>query len=1439
MSMPAGWDVLGLPGDPAPGDPAQVRALAGRLLDEARLAVDSSRKLAGVASGSDAIKMRGDYATSYREALGELPGEVAKLGTAYGGAGEALMTYAGHLERARSQASAALRHGTAAAEQYQGALREIQASLPGATGGLPELESAVSAADPAVQASVRPAVQRARNADADRARARRLADEAARLRGDAENRAVEHIERALEGSGIKNRTWLQKALDTVSAPFRSWDAFVDFAGKVALVAGVIVLVIGTGGMAGVILAGVAVAASAVVLGNTLNKYRQGKATLGQVALDALGVIPGGRTAGLLAKGGAALRGAATAIRGGGGGRLAGPGARAGSLRAAAGSAKGRGSTAAGSAWTKNKQAFSDDPVHFPTGVVILPQRDVELPGVLPLVLERTHLSDYASGRWFGRSWSSTLDQRLEIDDAGVCLATASGALLVFPHPDDDRAVHPERGPLLELRRQAGSYTVTDHATGLTTHFSGFFGDLGTVPVTAVTDRNGNRIDFRYTPEGLPSEVVHSGGYHLDIETHDGLVASIRLRGAGQTLLTYGYESGDLVEVTDSSGVPLRLTYSAGRLTRWADRIGTWYAYDYDEQGRCVRGSGKAGVFDVELDYDDGVTRARDSLGHVTTYHYNELFQVVRETDPLGNETRYTWDRHDHLLARTDALGRTSGYDYSATGELTAITRPDGARRLIADDAVTDFDGVVWPRAHDERGNLTADAFTGRDHAYDEHGHLTAVTDALGHTHTIRTDPAGLPIAVTDPLGAITRYERDAFGRITAITDPLGATTRYTWSVEGRPTGRTLPSGASERWRYDAEGNLIEHVDALGQTTRVEIGPFDLPVARVTPDGARLEFGYDTELRLTTVTDPRGHAWHYAYDPAGNLTGETDFDGRTLSYTRDATGDLVERVNGAGESTRYTRDALGRVTEQRSGDRVTTFAHDPLGRLISARNPDADLRLTRDAHGRVLAETCNGRTVTSSYDAAGRRVLRRTPSGAESAWDYDARDRVLSLRTAGHALYFTYDEAGRETARHLGTAVALTHEWDPDSRLRAQTLLAGRGRPVQRRAYSYRPDGHLTRVDDLLAGSRRYDLDPLGRVTSVTGTGWTERYAYDEAGRVTHASWPSPADADGPRAYAGTRISRAGRVRYEHDAQGRTTLRQKKSLSGRPRTWHYTWDSDDRLTGVTTPDGTRWHYLYDPLGRRIAKQRADGTGRVDFVWDGTVLAEQLQAGNATSWDWEPGTFRPLTQTERHPLRDAPQEWVDERFYAIATDLVGTPSELVTPGGDLAWRARHTLWGSSFESVSGDADCPLRFPGQYADEESGLHYNHFRHYDPAAHSYRSPDPLGLLAGPDHHAYVSNPTTRLDPLGLMPYEGGKWMSPDSFAAAEAREARNMFRTRAGATETGQHDAGLLAGARELRRRVRENGYLPEINDQLLETAQRWEARGKGVRHGMQRGR
>ncbi|MFF5469255.1 putative T7SS-secreted protein [Streptomyces achromogenes] len=1083
---------------------------------------------------------------------------------------------------------------------------------------------------------------------------------------------------------------------------------------------------------------------------------------------------------------------------------------------------------------QNSTKGCGDPVNVATGKMYLSQTDIALPGTLPLLLTRRVESGYHLGRWFGPSWSSTLDERLEIDAEGVVYVTEDGLLLSYPHPAPGLPTLASHGPRLPLDRVDDGYTITDPHTGRVRHFAERGPDLAVLE--QIDDRNGNWITFEYDTEGTPLGVYTSTGQSVRVTTESGRVTAYHLAETGQELKRFGYTDGNLTEVVNSSGLPLRFGYDdRGRVTSWTDTNDRGYTYEYDDQDRCVAEAGEAGHMALRLSYGDPdpetglrTTTVTTAEGHTRRYLVNDVWQVVAETDPLGATTHYRRDRHHRLLSTTDPLGHTTAFEYDEAGDLTRVVRPDGRETRAEYNAlglpvkVVHPDGTATHQTYDPRGNRTSVADpAGRTtrFTHTEAGHLTSVTDPLGHTTTVVCDRTGLPVQVTDPLGATTRYERDALGRPTAITDPLGGVTRLEWSVEGRLTRRTAPDGTTECWTYDGEGNCTSHTDPLGGVTRFEYTHFDLLTARTGPDGVRYEFAHDTELRLTKVTNPQGLTWRYEYDPAGHLARETDFDNRTLTYEHDAAGRLVARRNALGEETTYDRNALGQVLRKTVAGRVTTYAYDLTDQLAHAVGPDGTtVTLLRDRHGHLRSETVDGRTVTYTYDALGRRTSRVTPTGAKTTWAYDEAGRRTGMTASGRPIDFTYDEAGHELRRLIGDTITLEHTFDGLGRLTTQSVTGAQGQRVQHRAYTYRADGNVTAIEDELSGPRRFDLDATGRVTAVHAAGWTERYAYDEAGNQTEASWPAThpgAESTGPRTYTGTRITRAGNVRYEHDALGRITLRQKTRLSRKPDTWHYEWDAEDRLTSVVTPDGTRWRYTYDPLGRRTAKLRLAEDGetvveRVDFTWDGTTLCEQTTSSDAfthpITLTWDHQGLRPVSQTERITAAEAPQQEIDSRFFAIITDLVGTPTELLDEQGDIAWRTRSTLWGTTAWSTNSTTYTPLRFPGQYYDPETGLHYNYFRHYDPETARYLTPDPLGLAPAPNPDTYVRNPHLWTDPLGLAPEckETGKGNSKEKTDYFDTyNDARNHARQRAGlggdavpfVQEIGPH-AGRITG-------------------------------------------
>ncbi|MEU1889722.1 DUF6531 domain-containing protein [Streptomyces pristinaespiralis] len=319
-----------------------------------------------------------------------------------------------------------------------------------------------------------------------------------------------------------------------------------------------------------------------------------------------------------------------------------------------------------------------DPVDVATGRMLLPQTDIVLPGSLPLVFQRTHDSSHRSGRWFGPTWSSTVDQRLEIDSEGVVFSCAEGSLLAYPHPAPGVPVLPTHGRCWPLDRVEDGYTITDPDSGQVWHFADHTAELALL--AQIDDRNGRWITFEHDESGAPTSIVHHGGYHLKLTTSEGRVTALHLAGAApdgsdQEILRYGYTDGHLTHVTNSCGRPPRFGCDEhGRITSWTDTNGSHYDYVYDEKDRCTYQTGSNGHMESHFTWDDTdpetgrrMTSITDGLGHTKRFVINDRAQVVAEIDALGAVTRYQYDRYNRLLSRTDPPGHTSRFTYDEHG----------------------------------------------------------------------------------------------------------------------------------------------------------------------------------------------------------------------------------------------------------------------------------------------------------------------------------------------------------------------------------------------------------------------------------------------------------------------------------------------------------------------------------------------------------------------------------------------------------------------------------------------------------------------------------------------------------------------------------------------------------------------------------------------------
>ena len=128
--------------------------------------------------------------------------------------------------------------------------------------------------------------------------------------------------------------------------------------------------------------------------------------------------------------------------------------------------------------------------------------------------------------------------------------------------------------------------------------------------------------------------------------------------------------------------------------------------------------------------------------------------------------------------------------------------------------------------------------------------------------------------------------------------------------------------------------------------------------------------------------------------------------------------------------------------------------------------------------------------------------------------------------------------------------------------------------------------------------------------------------------------------------------------------------------------------------------------------------------------------------------------------------------DERFYVNRlTSVTFNGKELVRYDydgygihGNLLWYGEYTAWGrlKKDERVYKNAHQPFRLQNQYFDEETGLHYNLMRYYEPEAGRFVNQDPIGLLGGENLYQFAPNAQEWLDVWGLCPANKNKPNKP-----------------------------------------------------------------------------
>ena len=1024
------------------------------------------------------------------------------------------------------------------------------------------------------------------------------------------------------------------------------------------------------------------------------------------------------------------------------------------------------------------------PVDVASGVAYSTCEDVHIPGKVPLVWERRYstalLEKPASP--LGPGWTTRYFATLTRRDAHYQLLTPEGETELFHDPDDVLSaggVLRNLGTYQELSKRGAHLVVTrwDNDTNQIERLVFSAGGRDeTCPLVSIEDETSQGLDLTRDETGRLMQIRQRLEKRcLCLEYTADRITAISLTdrsGSAERLTRYEYDDrGLLIAAYDAAEQADRYEYNRDmRLVREMAKDGGVFSFEYDDQGRCARTSGLDGFDAKSFRYLDrtGWTEVTNSQGRVWRYQWLPTGQVVTEVDPLGNHTETEYDEHGRVLSRKNAAGSQVRYQYDDAGNRCVEIDPLGkSHQRSFNDAhlevkYVDPAGNRWERGYDERNRLVfvVDPFGARESIFhDAVGRVIAYRDPAGNETTWNYFAEGDVWERCSPMHRIERYRQDNCGRIVEAVDGSGQATHFSYSSVCDLVRLDLPNGASFRFEYDAGRNLVRCLDGTRRTTSFQYGPCGRLRSCIHPDGSAIHYQWSSEPnQLAEVRNEAGEQCRFEYDIAGRLVRERGFDGRELHFEYDKAGRCIAMMNGAGEQTSYVRDAAGQLVGKvlPDGDRVT-YELDAFGRVTSAKNAACEVRLDRDALGRPVRETLSlsefGETyeVRRTFDGNGNVTATATSLGYESRCEYDGDNRLSRFVANGvHSIEFHRDSSGRETQRRLPGGGVLQQQYDAVGQLISQTLdhalprfdFAGGVAPIPgtarlNRAFDYDEAGNVLSISDRLRGTVRYSYDERDRlVAAVRSDGLDEFFAYDLKGNVrsTRRRNEEAAVAEfGP----GNRLTSRGETQYFHDADGRLAAKEVRSGNGEIHKWQFSWRGDE-LAAVTTPDGGCWRYIYDPFGRRVAKIGPAGSSR--FLWDGNVVVHHVEHANGVStWMFDPDSFSPIA-TSQHG-----------EFFPVVVDHLGTPREILDSKGNVVWATSHDSWGAARSLVAVGVDCPIRFPGQWHDPETGLHYNRFRYYDPETAAYISPDPVGLQGGMNQYLYAPNPLSWVDYFGF----------------------------------------------------------------------------------------
>lgn len=863
-------------------------------------------------------------------------------------------------------------------------------------------------------------------------------------------------------------------------------------------------------------------------------------------------------------------------------------------------------------------------------------------------------------------------------------------------------------------------------------------------VDSKTDFNGNLTTYVNDARGLPTTLTEAVAtkdqrvttyeWHTDFALPTCVIETSRT-----TSLTYtaigSVETRSVIDTKDNALFATPASKTCAEIKARGDyaslnKSETSYTY-YPEFGllKTIDGA-RTDVNDITTftyDTSGNLSTISNALGHITELkNYTLRGKPKTLIDANGLTTSITYD----VRGRVDLVtvgSQVTNYDFDAVGNLDRVTRPDSS--------YIDYDYDAAHRLTDIRDQLG--------------NHIHYVLDALGNTK--QTD-------VKDSAGVLKRTSSAIYNQLNQLEKTIGAATQTT-----------------DYLLYDQNGNLKHLRDPEGKNTFLgydALNRLETTTNELTNTSTTV---YDAHNNVISVTDLRGLETSYQYDGLGNRTQQNSPDTGITQYTgHDGAGNVLTMVDAKSRATSYQYDVLNRIdlvtyADGTQADYIYDQGVNAKGRLNSVSTLDSTATVLSsnswgyDAYGHVTtkAEIINGISLSTSYlynSITGQLESKTTPAGHQLGYGY-TNGQVTSLTVDGNIVMnnITYDPFSSANAWVWGNGQAVSRNYNQDGQLDSYTL----GQTTFDNNYTLA--GNVQTITDLTTPTNQqtFNYDALHRLKDYTSLIGSEAYGYDANSNRTlladNVDITSDTYVIDTLSNKLSSISGVTNFNYGYDANGNIT--SKLNLDGIGHT--YAYNAQNRMESVSVITAGKGNkvvntitsYSHNALGQRVSKSTDNTSTLFGYSEQGQLTGVYNQDGSA--------------REEIIYFAGAPVATIRgaEVFY-IDTDHLGTPRHITNNTNTNVWSWESDAFGTTapVEAKVGKGKTAyyfnfnLRFAGQYYDDETGLHYNYFRDYDPSTGRYVQSDPIGLAGGLNTYGYVGGNSLRyIDPYGLIICTGG----------------------------------------------------------------------------------